>query len=60
MRQLEKTEAHFIMISLWDSREAIVRFAGEDIERARYYSKDKDFLLELEPKVKHYEIMVGP
>ena len=48
------------MISLWDSREAIVRFAGEDIERARYYSKDKDFLLELEPKVKHYEIMVGP
>ena len=48
------------MISLWDSREAIVRFAGEDIERARYYSKDKDFLLELEPTIKHYEVMFGP
>jgi heme-degrading monooxygenase HmoA len=60
LRQLEKTETHFMMISLWDSHEAIARFAGEEIEKARYYPKDKDFLLELEPTVKHYEVMVEP
>ena len=60
LRQMEETEAHFIMISLWDSREAIVRFAGEEIEKARYYPEYKDFLQELEPTVKHYEVMVGP
>jgi hypothetical protein len=33
-----------------------VRFAGRDIDRAKYYDFDKDFLLELEPTVRHYEV----
>ena len=57
LRRTVETEVHFIMISLWDSREAIVQFAGEDIQKARYFPKDKDFLLE--PMVKQYEVMVG-
>lgn len=48
-------EAHFHVVSLWDSLEAIRAFAGDDIERARYYPEDTDFLLELEPTVVHYE-----
>ena len=49
-----KTE--FLLISLWESYEAIHAFAGNDLERAVYYPKDKAFLLELEPKVTHYEV----
>jgi hypothetical protein len=37
--------------------EAIQRFAGEDIEAAKYYPEDPDFLLELEPAVLHYEVV---
>ena len=52
--------AHFVFISLWESLEAIRAFAGGDVERARYYPEDRDFLLELEPTVTHYEVAAAP
>ena len=55
LRRTYEGKAEFLLISLWESYEAIRAFAGEDIERAVYYSKDEEFLLELEPKVTHYE-----
>lgn len=51
--------AEFTLISLWDSMEAIRRFAGPDVDKAVYYPEDKDFLLELEPTVSHYQVMVA-
>jgi hypothetical protein len=27
------------------------------VERAKYYPEDKDFLLEFEPRVVHYEVV---
>lgn len=56
MRRNEDGKTHYLMMSLWDSEESIRKFAGEDIEIARYYPIDKDFLLELEPNVTHYEV----
>lgn len=50
----DKTE--FLLLSLWDSYDAIRAFAGDDLERAVYYPKDREFLLELEPNVMHYEL----
>lgn len=48
----------FWMISLWDGVEAIRSFAGPDIDRAHYpYPRDREFLLELEPTVSHYEVL---
>jgi heme-degrading monooxygenase HmoA len=60
LRRLDGTQAHFMMISLWDSREAIAKFAGPDIDKARYHPRDEEFLLELEPTVKHYQVLVQP
>ncbi|HEV8591851.1 MAG TPA: hypothetical protein VGQ55_07090, partial [Pyrinomonadaceae bacterium] len=48
--------AHFFTLTFWDSYEAIKRFAGKNYERARYYPEDKDFLLEFEPNVQHFEV----
>ncbi len=48
-----KTE--FLLISFWESFDAIRAFAGDDIEKAVYYPEDEAFLLELEPTVKHFE-----
>jgi len=52
----EEDVAHFLLVSLWDSMEAVVRFAGPDVDRAKYYPEDPQYLLELEPKVVHYEV----
>jgi hypothetical protein len=37
--------------------DAIRGFAGEDVERAKYYPEDQDFLLEFEQTVVHYEVV---
>jgi heme-degrading monooxygenase HmoA len=48
---------HFITMTYWENLEAIKGFAGDDVELAKYYPEDKDFLLEFEPKVTHYEVV---
>jgi heme-degrading monooxygenase HmoA len=58
LRKLEGTKAHFLLFSFWQSSEAIRKFSGDDIGKARYYPEDSNFLLELEPAVEHYEVLV--
>lgn len=48
---------HVEMFTLWDDEAAIRRFAGEDMEVAKYYDFDSDFLLEMEPGVVHFEVI---
>ena len=60
LRRTEGDRAHFLLISFWDSLEAIRRFAGPNLDRAVYYPKDKEFLLELEPTVSHYDVLASP
>jgi len=60
LRRIEGQRAHFLTVTLWDSYEAIRRFAGDDVNKAHYYPEDKEFLLEFEPTVTHYEVLVGP
>jgi len=57
---LERDEGeatHFVTLTFWESMDAIRSFPGEDVETAKYYPEDKDFLLEFEPKVLHYEVV---
>jgi heme-degrading monooxygenase HmoA len=56
LQRIENDVAHFITLTFWESREAIKAFAGDDIEVARYYPKDKQYLLEFEPTVMHYDV----
>jgi heme-degrading monooxygenase HmoA len=60
VRILERAEGdvvHFVTLTFWDSMDAIRAFAGDDIARAKYYAEDKDFLLEFEPTVVHYDVV---
>lgn len=57
---LERPEGevtHFITMTFWTDMEAIRLFAGADVEAAKYYPEDADFLLEYEPRVVHYEVV---
>lgn len=59
LHDVQADAAHFITLTFWDSREAIAAFAGEDINRAKYYPEDTDFLLEFDPTVRHYAVYPG-
>jgi heme-degrading monooxygenase HmoA len=57
LRRTEGEVTHFLLVTFWDSLDAIKRFAGDDYSRARYYPEDDDYLLEKEPFVIHYEVL---
>ncbi len=57
LERREGNVTHFITMTFWTSMEAVKGFAGDDPEVAKYYPEDKDFLLEFEPKVVHYEVV---
>ena len=59
LRRIEAGQAHFLIISFWESLQAIKKFAGEEVEKARYYPEDADYLLAFEEKVTHYEVING-
>lgn len=60
LRRIDGNKAHFLLLTLWESEDAIKRFAGPNMEKAKYYPEDELFLLELEPTVTHYEVLVCP
>jgi len=60
IRRIENGVAHFFTLTFWDSYDAIKRFAGKNYEKARYYPEDAEFLLEMEPKVQHFEVAQQP
>lgn len=47
----------FTVISYWKSFDVIRNYAGEDISKTRHLPRDKEFLLELEPTVRHFEVV---
>ena len=48
---------HVEMFTLWDDEAAIRRFAGADMLKAKYYTFDPGFLLELEPEVRQFDVI---
>lgn len=57
LRRTVNGQAEFLVISLWDSLDAIKQFAGPNVETARYYPDDSEYLVTLEPGVQHYEVL---
>lgn len=51
----EKDITHIWTVSWWKDFESIKAFAGNEIEKAKYYDEDKRYLMEFEPTVTHYE-----
>jgi heme-degrading monooxygenase HmoA len=60
LRKSDREYTHFITLTFWCDMDAIKKFAGPEIKKARYYKMDSDFLIEQEPFVSHYEIIEPP
>ena len=59
-RRVADGKAEFVLTTFWDSMDSIRAFAGDDVERARYYPEDEGFLIELAPFVEHRELLAWP
>jgi heme-degrading monooxygenase HmoA len=56
LRREDGRETEFLVISIWDSLEAVKRFAGKDFDKAVILDRDRQYLIEVEPTVRHYAI----
>jgi heme-degrading monooxygenase HmoA len=57
LHRREGDVVHVEAFTLWESEDAVRRFAGDDLVKARYYGRDSEFLLEFEPEVSHFEVV---
>ncbi len=56
LRHRHNGRTEFALLTLWDRRESIEAFAGKQIELARYYDEDKDYLLDFRKTVEHFDV----
>ena len=56
LRRIEGDRAEFLLVTLWESEEAIRRFAGDEIGRAVFYPEDDRFLVARDEHVTHYDV----
>jgi heme-degrading monooxygenase HmoA len=57
LRRIVDDRAEFLLVTLWESEEAIRRFAGDRPEKAVFYPDDERFLIERGERVSHYEVV---
>ena len=54
VRDLDENRSEIVTLSYWQSLDAISAFAGEPVDRARYYPEDDKYLLTRPERVAHY------
>ena len=57
LRHTDGVKTDFVVISYWESLDAVKRFAGADYQKAVIMPRDAEFLIEVEPGVAHYEVV---
>ena len=57
LRRSDGPRTDFVVISYWESIEAVQRFAGADYGKAVILDRDREYLVEVEPEVVHYEVV---
>ncbi len=48
----------FQVISYWESLDAVRAYAGDDVRRTHDLPRDREFLVDMEPLVRNYELRV--
>ncbi len=47
----------FLVVTVWESLEAIEQFAGPDVERAVVPEKARSLMIEYDARARHYEVV---
>ena len=57
LRRVAGGRAEFVVVSLWESADAIRSFAGDDIGRAVFFPEDDRYLVERDLHVDHFDVV---
>jgi heme-degrading monooxygenase HmoA len=57
LRRTDGDKTEFVVISIWDSIDAVKNFAGADYQKTVILPRDGEYLIEVEPNVLHYEVV---
>ena len=57
LRRIDGERCEYLIVSLWDSMEAVKAFAGDDVETAVFYPEDDRFLVDRDLTSTHYEVV---
>jgi heme-degrading monooxygenase HmoA len=56
LHRISGDRAEFLVLSFWESLEALRAYAGDDYERAVFYPEDDAFLVDRDLKAHHWTI----
>jgi heme-degrading monooxygenase HmoA len=56
LRRDVEDRCEFLILSLWESIDAVKAFAGDDYETAVFYAEDDRFLIERDEKSSHWQV----
>ena len=56
LRRDDAERSEFVMVTLWESLDAVRAFAGDEVERAVFYPEDDAFLIERDLTATHYQV----
>ncbi|MFP2902647.1 alpha/beta fold hydrolase [Corallococcus sp. 4LFB] len=56
LRKVADGRAEFLLVTLWESMDAVKRFAGDTPERAIFFPEDDRYLIDRDLHVTHYEV----
>ena len=59
MRQASSEAVEFIVLTFWESIDAIHKFAGDDAEVAVVAPAARPLFREYDPRVKHFEVVLN-
>lgn len=57
LRRNQGGVSDFIVISYWTSLDAVKNYAGSDYAKVKPLARDREFLMDPEPEVAHYEVV---
>ena len=57
LRRSAADRTEFVVLSFWDSFDAIQAFAGPDVDRAVFYPEDDRYLVERDDRVAHFDVV---
>jgi heme-degrading monooxygenase HmoA len=57
LRRVSDRGAEFLLLTLWDDWPAIIEFAGDEFDLARYHAEDEDYLTDRPERVDHYDVV---
>lgn len=57
LRRVANGRAEFMLVSWWESLDAVRRFAGEDEGRAVFFPEDERYLVGRDLHVDHFDVV---